>query len=301
MSNCCQIPSMKKFFILQSFFYLFALYPPSILAQPDLNTEKVDRNVVYRMCAGLALLLDVYYPKKPNGYGFINISGSGWTRPLSSDKPMLNHQGHVQLEGEALVAAGFSLFSVYHRAVPRFINLAAVEDVQRAVRFIRYNAGRYDINAVRIGAVGGSSGGHLVRMLGVFDGDKILEDETPVNKESAKVQCVIARAAPSDFMDGTLGASFIGVGGKVIKDVSSIEHKHVKDASPITHISSDDPPSLLVHGDKDEIVPFALSEAMHQKLRELGIATKLIKMKEAGHGHSFPGVINTPDLKIEYV
>jgi acetyl esterase/lipase len=277
------------------------LSPLTLFAQPDLHAAKVDRNVVYGMYSGLALLMDVYYPQNPNGYGIIHVSGSGWTRPLSLDAPLLNHQGHVQLEGEALVAAGYTLFSVNHRAVPRFIYPAAVEDVQRAVRFIRYHAADYGINADNIGAVGGSSGGHLVSMLGTLDGDEVPEDDTPINQMSAKVQCVIARAAPTDFMGGGVGESFIGVRGEVLKDTASIEYKRAKEASPIFHISSDDPPFLLVHGDKDDIVPLALSENMHAKLQEAGIATQLIKVEGAGHGPSFPGATNLPDLGKEYV
>lgn len=292
---------MQKFFILLSVFLLLALSPSSLSAQPDLEAARVDRNVVFGMYSGLALLMDVYYPKNPNGFGIIHISGSGWTRPLGLDALLLNHQGHVKLEGEALVAAGYTLFSVNHRAVPRFIYPAAVEDVQRAVRFIRYHAEKYGINPDRIGAVGGSSGGHLVSMLGVLDGDETLADESPINSVSAKVQCVIARAAPTNFMDGELGVSFIGVRGKIIKDASSIESKRTKEASPITHVSNDDPPFLLVHGDRDEIVPFELSEQMQEKLQEFDIATKLIRMEGAGHGPNFPGAINPPDLKIEYV
>jgi acetyl esterase/lipase len=253
------------------------------------------------MYSGLALLMDVHYPQNPNGYGIIHVSGSGWTRPLSLDAPLLNHQGHVKLEGEALVAAGYTLFSVNHRAVPRFIYPAAVEDVQRAVRFIRYHAGDYGINADNIGAIGGSSGGHLVSMLGTLDGKDVPEDDTPVNRMSAKVQCVIARAAPTDFMGGGVGESFVGVRGEVLKDTATLEYKRAKEASPIYHVSSDDPPFLLVHGDKDDIVPLTLSESMYAKLQEVGVPTKLIRIEGAGHGPSFPGATHLPDLGKEYV
>ena len=112
-------------------------------AQSDLNAAKVDRNVVFGMYSGLALLMDVYYPKNPNGYGIIHIAGSGWSKPLSLDASMLNHSRHVEIEGKVFVDAGYTLFSINHRATPRFVYPAAVEDAQRAVRFIRYNARNY--------------------------------------------------------------------------------------------------------------------------------------------------------------
>lgn len=283
---------------------VFSYFLPNsnLYAQPDLNAASVDRNVVYGMYSGLALLMDVYYPENPNGYGIIHISGSGWTRPLSLDAPMLNHQGHVKLEGQALVKAGYTLFSVNHRAVPRYIYPAAVEDVQRAVRFIRFHADDYGINADKIGAIGGSSGGHLVSMLGTLDGNEIPVDDTPINRMSAKVQCVIARAAPSNFLsDNTVGEFFIGARGRVLKDSLTVEYKRAKEASPVWHITADDPPFLLVHGDKDEIVAYALSEQFYKKLDEVGIPAKLIQIEDAGHGPHFPGATNLPDLKKEFV
>ena len=189
---------MQKLLILYSIVLITILSPLRLSAQPELSAVKVDRNVVFGMYSGLALIMDVYYPEKPNGYAIIHVAGSGWTRRLSLDASMLNHMRHVKLEGEMFVEAGYTIFSVNHRAVPRFIYPAAVEDVQRAVRFIRYHAEKYGINPDKIGAVGGSSGGHLVCMLSVLDGNEILTDDTPINRMSAKVQCVVARAAPTN-------------------------------------------------------------------------------------------------------
>lgn len=289
------------FRIFLAFLCLSSISLSSVLAQPDLNVAKVDRNVIFGMYSGLALLMDVYYPETPNGYGIIHISGSGWTRPLSLEAPLLNHQGHVKLEGTALVAAGYTLFSVNHRAVPRFIYPAAVEDVQRAVRFIRFHAAGYGINPDKIGAIGGSSGGHLVSMLGTLDGNKTPRDDSPINRMSAKVQCVIARAAPTDFRGGNVGESFLGVRGKELKDPATLEYKRAQAASPITHISADDAPILLLHGEQDAIVPIALSENMYAKLQEAGVPAELMRIEGAGHGPSYPGATNLPDLGKAYI
>jgi acetyl esterase/lipase len=244
------------------------------------------------MYSGLALLMDVYYPENPNGYGIIHISGSSWTRGLSLDARMLNHKRHVKLEGEVFVEAGYTLFSVNHRAVPRFVYPAAVEDVQRAVRFIRYHADRYGINPAKIGAIGGSSGGHLVCILGILDGNEILEDDTPVNRMNAKVQCVMARAAPTNFLGEDIGESFLGA--RVRDKPSTIEYKRAYQASLINHVSTDDPPFLLIHGDKDPVVPYVLSENMYNKLLEMKVKSNLITVKGGVHG---PGVINSPGVR----
>ena len=288
---------MQKLLILYLIVLMTCLSPLKLSAQPELNAAKVDRNVVFGMYSGLALLMDIYYPENPNGYGIIHISGSGWTSRLSLDAGMLNHSGHVKIEGEMFVEAGYTLFSVNHRAVPRFSYPTAVEDVQRAVRFIRYHAEKYKINPDRIGAVGGSSGGHLVSMLGVLDGNEVLADETPINRMNAKVQCVIARAACTSFVQGRTGL-FLGVREKEIKNPLSVEYKIAYEASPIFHVTADDPPFLLVHGDKDEVVPFVLSEDMYKKLQELNVPAKLITVEGGRHG---PGVINSPEVKKEMV
>ena len=272
----------------------------NVTAQPDLGAYKVDRNVVYGMYSGLALLLDVYYPEKSNGYGIVHISGSGWARPLSLDAPMLNHQVHVKLEGKALLDAGYTLFSLNHRATPRYTYPAAIDDVQRAVRFIRYHAKKYGIVADRIGAIGGSSGGHLVSMLGVLNGEGDPSDPSMINRESAKVQCIVTRAAPSRLVEG-LGSTFLGIKSNMLRDTQSIEYHRALQASPTTHLTADDPPFLFLHGDQDEIVPLHHSEMMHEKNKALGIPSKLVVIEGAGHGPGFPGATDLPDLDGERV
>lgn len=270
-------------------------------AQSGLTQSKVEKNVVYGMYSGLALLLDVYYPDKPNGYGIIHVSGSGFTRPLSLDAKRITESPHVEIEGKALVGAGYTLFTVNHRAIPRFLYPAAVEDVQRAVRFIRYHARKYGINPDRIGAVGGSSGGYLVSMLGVLDGEGDPEDESPINQLSAKVQCVIARATPATLLEGTNGAAFLGFRLGEKTEPKSIEYKRAREASPVTHVTPDDPPFLLLHGDKDMTVPFKNSEMMAEALQLARVPFKLIRVEGAGHGPRFTGAVNPPDLDRERV
>ena len=267
---------------------LSAVVVPSIKAQPILkHAEKVDRNTVYGMYSGLALLMDVYFPSNPNGYGIVQISGSGWNRPLKYDATMLNHQPHVRSEAEPLLQAGYTIFSLNHRASPRFQYPAQVADVQRAVRYIRFHAKRYGIHADQIGAIGGSSGGHLVSMLGLLNGDENRPDQDPVNRVDAKVQCVIACETPSDFLEYDGGDHFLGVRLKERQRPHTIEYHIALDASPVSHISPDDPPMLLVHGDADEDVPFSLSESMFQKLQDKGVKTQLIRVRGGQHAFQF--------------
>lgn len=98
-----------------------------------------------------------------------------------------------------LLDAGYTLFVINHRNGPRFRYPAPVEDVQRSVRFIRYSAKTYRIDPDRIGAVGYSSGAHLVALLGVLDGRGDSNDPDPINRVSARVQSVVASATPTDL------------------------------------------------------------------------------------------------------
>ena len=259
-------------------------------------------NVVYGMYSGSALLLDIYKPAKPKGFGVIHISGSGWTAPLAYSAEELKTNSQSLLYAKALATSGYTVFVINHRALPRFRYPAPVEDAQRAVRFVRYNAARFGIRPDRIGASGGSSGGHLVSMLGTLDGKGNANNPDPVEHESAKVQCVVARAAPTNFLKGTNGSFLIGM-QRPAAEISheTVEYKTYSEASPITYVTSDDAPFLLMHGDKDEQVDFSQSVDMEAKLKAAQVKVKLLRIPGGGHGATFPGAINPPDYLGEMV
>lgn len=247
--------------------------------------ERVDRNVIYGMYSGLALLMDVYHPQEPNGHGIVFISGSGWTRQLSLDAVPLTRTGQEAIYAVPLAEAGYTVFNINHRAAPRFRHPAPLEDAQRAVRYIRHHAGEFGIDPGRIGAMGGSSGAHLAGLLGVMDGDGDPNDPSPVNRESAKVQAVVARAAPMDLR-GAPQAPLFGLSSGAGRE-GSVEHDMLKDASPIMYVSDDDPPFLLIHGDADPIVPFKVSVEMHAALRAAGVEAEVLRIPGGGHGALF--------------
>jgi acetyl esterase/lipase len=259
---------------------------------------RVEENVVYGMYSGLALLTDVYRPGRSNGHGVVYINGSGWHAPLALDAQPLNRTPLGMPYIEALQAAGYTVFAINHRAAPRFRYPAAFEDAQRAVRFARRNAGRFEIDGTRIGACGGSSGGHLVSMLGTHGGEGNAEDPDEVNRESAAVQCVVARAAPVDLLraNGPAVADFMGMLPRgEAAGLYSVEHATFSRASPLKHVSSGCPPWLLIHGTEDSVVPFEQSELMLAALQAAGVACDLLPIPGAGHGPHFPGAKDPPD------
>jgi acetyl esterase/lipase len=250
--------------------------------------QPAESNVVFGTYSGLALLLDVYKPASSNGYGIVVIPGSGWHTGLAYNANLLKQSKEFSLYIQKLTAAGYTTFVVTHRAAPRFHFPDAVEDVQRAVRYIRQNAARYGINQERIGALGASSGGHLVSMLGTLDGKGNPESDDPVEQQSSKVQCVVALYPVTDpaKVDTPSGlqavTSFMGA-------PPPIDPKRYRDAAPLTHVTADDPPFLLIHGDGDKTVPYKQSEAMEAALKEAGVTVKLVRVPGGGHGSDFPG------------
>ena len=255
----------------------------------------VERNIVYGMVSGAAMLGDLYRPQEPNGIGLIHISGSGWHAPRTYDAKPLKEAGHVTIYVHPLAARGYTIFTINHRAAPTFRYPAALEDAQRAVRFFRHNAASYGIAPNKIGAIGGSSGGHLVSMLAVLNGAGNSDSDDPIERESASVQCVAARAAPVDLMRRTDRGTVVSLLGRAA-ELPAEQDPLYRDASPITHVSADTPPFLLYHGTADDVVPFEQSGLMQETLAAQGVPVRLIPVEGAGHGPDLPGAVNPPDL-----
>lgn len=268
--------------------------------QVALAQARVDRNVVYGMYSGLALLMDVYRPAQPNGIAIVAVQGSGWYSPMRYDASQLKASREVTTHAERFAAAGYTVFAINHRQAPRFRYPAPIEDVQRAVRFVRFHASEYGVTPDRIGAWGSSSGGHLVELLGAMDGKGEASDSDPVNRLDAKVQAVVALFAPSDLMllfstmerPGAL-TSLMGFSYQdpatafVPARPDDFENRQYRDASPLTHVTSDDPPMLLMHGDADTIVPLRQSEIMESALKQAGVTVRLIRVPGGAHGPNF--------------
>ena len=121
-------------------------------------------DVVYGHKDGMALTFDVFTPAAPNGVGILNMVSGGWvSRWTPPDRARAGF--------EALLNAGFTVFSVRHGSSPRFKVPEAHADVRRAVRFVRLHASTYGVDPDRLGVYGGSAGGHLSLMLGLASDD----------------------------------------------------------------------------------------------------------------------------------
>jgi acetyl esterase/lipase len=258
------------------------------------SAASITPDVVYGHKDGMALTFDVFMPPgEPNGAGILNMVSGGWISRWRA--PEQARQGY-----EALLNQGFTVFSIRHGSSPRFNVPEAYADVNRAVRFVRPKASTYGIDPDRLGVYGGSAGGHLSLMLGLAsdEGDPTATDE--VMRVSSRVAAVVAyyppvdlrkRPSPSEDFPATLPESGLFFArGLVVPGAADrfvaleFEDELRASVSPILHVSSDDPPTLLVHGDADALVDLNNSELIHSAFKSEGVETDLVIIEGAGHG-----------------
>lgn len=245
---------------------------------------------------GLLLTMDVFEPKADrNGKAIVFVVSGGWFSSRALTVPALPRE---------FVRRGYTVFAVVHGTQPKFTIPEILGDLHRAVRFIRYNADRYKIDPDKIGVYGGSAGGHLSLMQGCAGqaGDPQAED--PVDRVSSRVQAVACFFPPTDFLNyGQADEEALGNG--VLANFASpfdfheFNHESRRferitdrakvrrigaEISPINHVSADDPPSLIVHGDADKLVPIQQAEILVKKMKEAGAQAELIVKPGAAHG-----------------
>jgi acetyl esterase/lipase len=263
---------------------------PQQISSPIL--DHIDRNVIFGMYSGLALLMDVYRPAKPNGFGAIYIEGSGWTSSLNYGAPPLKNLAGLSGYVRILVEGGYTVFKIDHRATPRFHYPAQIEDAQRAVRYIRFHAKDYGIDPARIAAVGYSSGAHLASLLGLLDGAGTSTDRDPVNHESARVQCVIAGGTPASLIPfpgytNQEGDNFLSwlIGETVHGEVppGTPVFDKLTEASPLHYVKEGAAPFLLIHGDADSLVPYGNVVALQQALEKANVPVKVVTVRGGTH------------------
>jgi len=264
----------------------------------DEKTETYTRqkDVVYGRKHGMALTMDVIAPKeKPNGAAVVWMISGGWFSAHEAINPAAVRE---------FLDRGYTVFAVVHGSQPKFTIPEAVADVNRAVRYIRHHAADYGIDPNRLGVTGGSAGGHLSLMLGTAgdQGDSSAKD--PIDRESSRVGAVACFFPPTDFFNyGKEGENALGRGVlkgfkapfdfnefdpelKVFRPIADeakideIGHQ----ISPASHVSSDDPPTLIIHGDADVLVPIQQAETIIEKLKAAGVECELVVRKGAGHG-----------------
>lgn len=259
------------------------MFSVNINAQKKKNSQKLPdyinkvSDIEFAKEGEKSLKLDLYLPKDSSEKVpvIMWVHGGGWKQG-SKEKA----------QGLWLVKEGYAVASISYRLTQEAIWPAQINDCRSAVRFLRSNAEKYNLDPSKIAAWGGSAGGHLVAVLGTQD---LPKDE----KVSSQVQAVLDWYGPADLLtmppnvvsdkrsieqvSNSNGAKLLG---KTVRDVPEL----AKEASAFWNVSKDDPPFLIMHGDEDPGVPVEQSMKLYEKQKEIGAPTELFIVKGAGHG-----------------
>mgnify|MGYP001083806413 FL=1 len=280
--TACQAPALPVPFVPTPTATVLPTETPEPLppVSTGLDTSRLgmmDRDVVYCTMDGVPLEMDIYYPERAESAwaAVMYVHGGGWT---TGDKT----RGAGIEEIPALVNAGFLTVAINYRMAPEHVFPAMIEDVRCAVRFLRAHASQYNLDPQRIGAYGGSAGGHLVALLGTA-GDQTAWDVGEYLWESSRVQAVADYFGPTDLTEPEFNA---GMGETKLHTFGAQDRFDpvFAAASPVTYVTPDDPPFLIVHGDKDDAVPLLQSEILFALLQEANVPSELLIVQNAGHG-----------------
>jgi len=256
---------------------------------------------IYMKSGGAAFTLDVFKAAKPNAPAVIWLCSGGWFSKHEDINPAL---------AKAFNDQGITCIEVVHGSQPRYQLKDIVPMIRRAVRYVHANAARFGIDPNRIGISGGSAGGHLSLLTAALGDSGDASAKDPVDQASSSVNFVAVFFPPTDFQNwGKANYTPIGEPGMAIfapafgvnasspKDqVDRIAH----DMSPMNFVTAKFPPTLIIHGDSDTLVPLQQSETFDAALAKLGVDHKLIVIPGGGHNNKTlePGM---PQLIAWYV
>jgi len=259
---------------------------------------KAERNIPYVEKGHANQILNLYLPESPSEKPLpliIWIHGGAWMGGSHSNPPIL-----------PLVSKGFAVASIQHRFSSHAIWPAQSYDCKAAVRFLRANAEKYNVDPDKFAIGGDSSGGHLAAFLGTTNGVEEMEGDLGTTGVSSDVQAVIDWFGPTDF---TLMAKQSGPGSMIQHDAANSPESMLlggplqeklelaKTANPLTYVDKQDPPFLIMHGDNDQLVPLGQSIILAKALIDTG-AREVNMITLHGAGHEGPQFRTAESMKL---
>ncbi len=242
------------------------------------------RGIQYSSRRGQDLVLDVIRPARPNGLGVLVMVSGSWKSSREGLNPVMI---------APLLRRGYTIFAVHHGSQPEFTVMEIVEDVRRAVRFVRHHAREYGVDPDRLGVSGGSSGGHLSLMIATRGGPGRDYAPDPVDRAGDAVQAVAIFFPVTDLLNLGKSTENAGDGGPPKSFVRAFGPESTnlavwkvigREVSPIYHVTSNLPPVLIVHGDADTLTPLEQSEWFVARAKEAGREVKLVVRPGKKHG-----------------
>jgi alpha-L-fucosidase 2 len=250
---------MRPHLYLIGLFCFFA-----VTAHAELKTD-----IEFAKAGDVSLTLDAFTPEGEGPFPTaILVHGGGFTKgdKTSFIKPLF----------APLSEAKFTWFTINYRLAPQHRWPAPQEDVENAIRWVRAHAKEYKVDVNRIALIGESAGGHLVSMVGArAKGETALAAVVPFYAPSDLVMQVQKRQSIGEGLGGLLGIS---------QELSEANLKALHDASPTSYLHAGMPPFLLIHGDKDDKVPYEQSPVFQAKMKALGNVCDLITIPGGVHG-----------------
>ena len=261
------------------------LFACLLLARAGLAEVEIKRDVVYGHKDGMALIYDVLQPEDANGAAIAFMMSGGWFSRWSPPERLAERFADM-------LDAGFTVIPVYHGSAPRYKVPEAYADVSRAIRHIKLHADEHGIDPGRIGVTGGSAGGHLSLMIGLDADSGDPDAGDPVLRGDNHVATVVAYFPPVDLRPIT--------GPNDRFPALDFDPELAAAISPILHIDSDDPSTLLIHGDADDLVPISQSEDIYAVLSEQGVESDFITIPGGQHGFRGENAVKADRLRLEW-
>ncbi len=231
----------------------------------------IHRDLEYAIADGESLKLDLYLPEKTKTAPplVVWIHGGGWK---SGDKAQVN-RAILRLSED-----GYAVASINYRLEDLSIHPKQIHDCKGAVRWLRAKAEEYGYDASRIAVGGGSAGGHLALLLGLSGGVEALEGTVGENTDqTGAIRAIIDLYGPSEL-------SVMAETSDRFNRAHQFDTEQLAGASPLTYLTPDDPPVLILHGDQDPVVPVEQSHLLHERYQNAGLTSELHILEGAGHG-----------------
>lgn len=236
-------------------------------------------------------LLDIYFP--PNAKGklplVILIHGGGW---LSNDK--YADIGYMRKTVAEIVSAGFALASIDYRFSTQAVFPAQIQDCNSAVSFLYGNADKYGFDKRRFAVMGFSAGGHLASLLGLSKNNNVEKFFMPGTSKSFTIKAVVDFYGPAELILFPGADNEKSPEGLLIGAAPLARPDLAKVASPVTYVDKDDPPFLIIHGEKDDLVSPKQSRLLSSWLNVVSVQNEVIIVKDAPH---FGSMFDTDDIR----
>jgi acetyl esterase/lipase len=270
------------------------LFSLAAVSQAAEDTKiKTAHDVTYTKAGDRELKLDIAEPAEGDGPfpAVVFIHGGGWAAgDKSSYRPLL----------DVLAKHGYVAISVQYRFAPDDVFPAQIHDVKAAVRWLRAHAKEHKVDVERIGATGGSAGGHLALLLGVTDADDGLEGDVEKDAPSSRVQAVVNFFGPTDLLAKDIPPVSQGILKKFLGGTVDEKTDLAKQASPLTYVTKDDPPILTFQGTKDPLVPGSQAVYLGAAMTRAEVPGRVEFLIGAGHGWGGEEMERTVKEMIEF-